>query len=571
MNALQPLSAGVSSSTSEPVQRRFGPFGLKRLLGRSSLTMAWLAEDSRNAQEVFVMMPRRASVAGAQGLKRALDAARRAARVDHPRLQAPFEIGQFAGWLYIACQPRQGVQTLGDWLGAHAQGATALDVAHWGSDALEGLAAVHDAGLAHGDVGLHSLLIDRGGRVHPWGLAVVSPLTSDGAGTAADRDVMSVALLMHQALAGSPPLGEVDLPTVLARSSRERVRLPVSLPVPVPEVLAAIVDRATSSEISRRYVGARSFLRAVDGWRQSATEGKASILANLVARVRLNGHLPALPGHAAKASQAARMDSDSLHAVVDLILEEPALALELLRQLNARQSRSEMEPVISVSRAVQLVGLQGVRRAATALRPWPGVLAASQSAALQIGLLQTRQVAWIARLLAPAGLSVDMVALAAQLQQLGRLLALYHFPDEAAQMSALMQPWVRNGPAAVTEAGLDESTAARTVLGVEVAALGRAVLRHWGVGEELEMIATPLPAGPWARVPQGAQEWIRLVGSCAGEALQAWQCPGALQASELERVAGRYAKALDVTAMDLRSVAEHSYVQIQRNWQQSAP
>lgn len=572
MNALQPSLASQPGFPAQTTQRRFGPFGLKRLLGRSSLTMAWLAEDSRSMQDVLLMLPRRASSAGAEGLKRALDAARRAARIDHPRLQAPSEIGQYAGWLYVACQPRQGAQTLGEWLNGRAEVSTALDVASWCSDVLDGLAAAHDAGLAHGDVGLHSLLIDRAGRVIPWGLAVVAPPPLAEGGAASDRDVLGVGLLMHQLLSGAPPLGEADLPSVLGRLAREPVRLPTTLPQPVPEVLAAIVDRATATQASRRYLSARSLFRAVDEWRQNAAEGRANVLAILLARSRAAGHLPALPGLAARVSKVVGMDSEPLQSVVELILEDPALALELLRQLNtAAQRAPDADPVTSVGRAVQLIGLRGVRRAAGALRPWPGLLPAAQAAPLRLALLRARQVSLLARLLAPVGLPLDMVSLAAQLQQFGRLLALYHFPDEAAQIAALMRPAprVEEGDEQ-PEPEPDEALAARLVIGVELPALGRAVLRQWGADQGLELLATPLGRDQAVRVPQQAPDWVRLVASCAGETLDAWQRAGPAVERELEHVAARYARTLDVKAVDLRSAAERSQLQTQNALRQEA-
>lgn len=545
----------------QATQRRFGHFGLLRLLGRSSVTMAWQAQDLRSRQPVLLMLPRRAHGGSAAQLAKSLEAARRAARVDHPRLQAPSEIGQFAGWLYVACVPRQDSQTLGEWLARRTEPHTSVEVAGWCCDALEGLASVHDAGLSHGDLGLHSLLVDRQGRVLPWGFSVAEPPgAASGPWTAAQRDVAGLGLLMHGLLA-EPAAAELDdLPTGLLQLQVQPLRWDTQAAAAQPALLRSIVERAVALEPGRRYAGARSLLRALDGWRESVGGGgRAAMVALLLSRLRSAGHLPALPGLAARVSRLSRMDDQPLQVLLGWILEDPPLALELLRMVNAgRRSRADAEPVTSLRRALQLVGLQGLRRAAGGLRAWPGGLTAAQAAALREAMLAARQAAHLAMMMAPAGLPLDTVGLVTQLQQFAALLLHYHFPEEAAQWIALCRPVGDGaGPDELT-AGLDEAAAARVVLGLDLPTLARAVLVHWGVGEELQWLATPLAADQPVRVPDQPAGWVRLVASCANETLAAWQDGPQRSRRRLQTVADRYARCLDLRVIDLEAMAERA-------------
>lgn len=544
----------------EAMQRRFGHFGLVRLLGRSSATMAWQARDLRSQQDVLLMLPRRAFGGSAAELGRALEGARRVARVEHPRLQAPSEIGQFAGWLYVACVPRQETRTLGDWLAQRGQPHAAVEVAGWCCDALEGLASVHDAGLAHGDVGLHSLLVDRHGRVRPWGLAVAEAAMAPGAGwTPAQRDVAGMGLLMHGLLAGPLATEVEDLPARLERLRLSPLHWGADSAAALPPVLRAIVDRSVAVEAGRRYAGARSLLRALDGWRESVGAGRATLVTLLLSRLRSAGHLPALPGLASRVSRLSRMDDQPLQVLLGWILEDPPLGLELLRMVNAgRRGRSDAEAVASLRRAMQLVGLQGLRRAAGGLRAWPGGLSVAQAAALSDRLLRARHAAHLAMLMAPSGLALDTVGLVAQLQQFGTLLLYYHFPEEAAQWEALCRPVADGTGADQLTAGLDEAAAARAVLGVELPALTRAVLLHWGVGEELEGLAQPLSTDQPVRLPEQPAGWVRLVASCANETLRAWRDQPVRGGQPLETVAQRYGRSLGLQPVDLESMIRRS-------------
>jgi len=564
MVAAIPPSSLAPASPKAAVQRRFGHFVLKRALGRSSVSMAWLAEDLRSHSEVMLMLPRRARDVETEVLRRALDVARHAARVDHPRVQAASEVGQFSGWIFVACELRQGGQTLQDWVGQRNEWPAPMEVVGWCVDVLDGLAAVHDAGLAHGDIGPHSLLIDRQGRVRPWGFAIAEgggrgdPEQGVQRAAAAARDVLAVAWLLRALLTAEVPLDDLDVHAALQRLEQGLAPQPVGAApaTGVPEGLGPILDRALSPAPQRRYADARSLSRALEGWRQEAGEGRASAPAVMLARIRTVGHLPALPGLASRVAALVRMEARPLNELVDVVLDDPGLALELLRLLNSAGHR-RTEPVSGIRRAMLLLGLQGVRRSAGSLRTWPGLLGPDQARRLERAVQVSRQAARVAVWLAPAGLPADEVKLAALLQQLGRLLVACHFPDAASQIEQLMRPvMMQRGDTRQVLPGLDEATAARSVLGVELPALSRALLRQWGVGSELEQLAWPIERDQAVRTPDRVSGWLRTVASCAQEATDVWMARRQQGTRAFEAVAARYARTLDVTAVDLQAAVE---------------
>jgi HD-like signal output (HDOD) protein len=559
-----PLSAATAASPLAPAagSRRFGRFVLQELLGRSTLTMAWLAHDTRSRCDVLLMLPRTAP--DVHAMPRWMEGARRSARLQHPRLVPVADIGVEDRWPFVACEFAQGMRTLGQHVASMGT-PPPLEVAAWCSDALEGLAYAHEAGVAHGDLGLHSLAIDANGRIAVWGFGAAAAETAVPGGATLDPsqlralrdeaavDVMHAGMVLHGLLAGEPALGEADIGLAVARLPQELVRLPWTLPHPVPEALRAIVNRATDRHEQRRYLSARGLLRALSGWRQAQADDKGGALALLIDRLATVGHLPARPGLAQRVAQLSRMESQRLDELADVVLQDPALAFELLRTINSAQFHAQSEGVITtVRRAMQLIGLNGVRRAASALRAWPGPLREAGARALEQGLRRACLAGHVAEFLSPAGLDAESALLAAQLQHLGRLLILYHFPDEAAQIAQLMQHTPPATPEEQEVPGLSEDAAAMAVLGVDLAPLAAAVGRHWGLGEALQQVMRPLPTAQAVRTPDDVDGWVRLVASCANETLDISRLSPQKQARALAAVAARYQKVLDTTPESLR-------------------
>jgi non-specific serine/threonine protein kinase len=546
--------------------RTFGRFELRELMGRSSRSMAWLARDPRVQQDVWLLIARH-PIDDRHELAAAVDNLRRAARLEHPRLLQSVESGAHGGRAYLVCDRPQGAVTLAQHLSGRKPGAP-VEVVGWAIDALEGLAYLHDAGYAHGDVGLHTLFVGRNGRLQVWGSGMPGSRTAPSPDTttddpedpiasrrhlASDRDVLAIGLLLYAWIAHAPALDEPDVPSAVNRLGQDIVRLPWSLPAPVSDALRAIINRATDRHERRRYLGARSLERALSGWRQVEGSDRGGPLALLLDRLRVNGHLPALPGLAQRVSQLSRMETRRLDELTDVVLEDLALSFELLRSVNSASiGLMSDDGVTTVRRAIQLIGLTGVRRAASNLRAWPGPLRDGAADRLDKAMRRACLAGHLAEILVPAGLDAEGALIAAQLQHLGRLVTCYHFPDEAVQIDELMRPSppLRDGEPPAP--GLTEDAAAMAVLGVDLQSMAHALARHWGLDESVQETMQPLPTHQTVVAPYTVDGWLRLVSSCANETLQAFDAPAAAQPRALAQVANRYARALGVSVDSLK-------------------
>ena len=85
------------------------------------------------------------------------------------------------------------------------------------------------------------------------------------------------------------------------------------------------------------------------------------------------------------------------------------------------------------------------------------------------------------------------------------------------------------------------------VIGVDLAAMAQAVVKHWGLDETALEMMQPLPPQQSVHVPTAVDGWMRLVASCANETLAASRLQSPASGRALVQVCNRYAKALGAT------------------------
>ena len=158
----------------------------------------------------------------------------------------------------------------------------------------------------------------------------------------------------------------------------------------------------------------------------------------------------------------------------------------------------------------------------------------------------------VAQALRPAGYDAEVVHLVTLLQNLGRLVTTYHFPDELQQIHRLMQSAPPLQAGEPEQAGMSEQAASRAVLGTDIEGIGTAVARHWGLDDGVLHLIRRMPLATQPRTVDNDDDMLRAVASCANEAIDANALPVSRRQQALRRVAQRYARALRIGFNDLQ-------------------
>ena len=577
--------AAVLPTNAAPT-RRFGRFELKLLVGKSLATNTWLAFDSALKSDVLLCVPRVQPGNAAETDNWTQDVLR-ASKLKHPGLLEMIDMGTHEGWPFTVHE-RSDRSTLAERLQPGQAAIAQQDVVTWVVDILDGLAYAHDAGVAHRDLALHNIVIDPAGHARLIGLSAgIAAKVSGNAAPAlgrheqrfwAERDILMVGLVLHRLLAGHAALDDNDFGHAAERVGPEIVRLPWSTPQPVPETMRAIVNRATDRQQRQRYLNARTLLAALQGWVKTNSQESAGPLSLLMDRLNTVGHLPSRSTDSDVVQRLLTNEQLRVDGIVDQLANDPAICWELLRAINAsrRQAGSD-DTVTSLSRTIVLLGQQGLRKLCSNVRTWPGVLSqvpskserassASPIDALDHELKLTCTAAMAARWLRPFNIGDEEVMMAAMSQRLGRLLLLYHYPDESAQITRLMMPAPPQEIGGKPTPGMNYAAATGAVLGINPDELTGAVLRHWGLGESL--IQSVKPFGDVApRHPENSDDWLRLIANLSNELCGVIGRPQTQQMVLLNHILARYARPAQMGQKEMQEALKRALGAVDTQWQ----
>lgn len=253
-------------------RRQFGPYQVVSTLGEGSRAQVFLCQRE-GLERLFALKVLRSDLPADQ-LQRSQRGARLAAKVQHPNVVRPLDIGQTPeGALYIAMDhvPGDDLRRRLERSGPFGWRQAADLIA----DAAEGVDAAHRVGVVHRDLEPSNLILNgRTGRVQvlDFGLArdanAASTISASGevAGSPVymapeqisegevgpPADVYSLAVILYELICGEPPFLGRDL-LELQRKIVAGQRLGLRERVPeVPRELEELLDRAMASDPRRR-------------------------------------------------------------------------------------------------------------------------------------------------------------------------------------------------------------------------------------------------------------------------------------------------------------------------------
>lgn len=548
-NSRPPLATGALRASDT-----LGRFELRRILGQGAQSTVWLAFDPRLEREVAIKVMRPSSGSDDQAVAQWLQEARSVGRVTHPNIVPVYEADIQDRQPYLVFEYIAG-QTLGQAIRQRGALPAAEAVALM-LDVLDAVAVAHAAGVVHRDLKPSNVLLDAAGRarVTDFGIAAriqdrnrtepgvssggtigyLSPEAANGAAPAASMDIFSAGVVLAEMLMGKPLIEERDPYRAVYRVVHEQLMLPPGLGADVDDGLRAIVMRALARDTSQRFVSAQVFRSALQEWAKPAVDTSADTVgaANsgtidfLLRRMRHKSDFPALSDSVVRIQSMAASDTESVNSVTNEILKDVALTNKLLRLVNSAHF-ARGGSISTVSRAVTLVGFNGIRNMALSLVLLEHMQDKAHAAQLREEFLRSLMAGTIGSELCSVQRESEEAFIGAMFQNLGRLLVQYYFPEEASRVRSLMQ--TRREP-------LTETAASTNVLGLTFEDLGLGIARAWSLPTSIQRCMRKPSGTPPLVSPADSTERIRWIALASNEMADV------LLHSESDQIAARMAE-----------------------------
>ncbi|MBP6902942.1 MAG: HDOD domain-containing protein [Burkholderiaceae bacterium] len=565
--------------------QHLGRFRLLAELGRGAQATVWRALDERLQREVALKLFSFAPEAGhSQAADEAggwLHEARAVSRLSHPHIVPVFDADLVDGRAALVFELVPG-PTLSETLKRNgampARAAVELMLG-----VVDALRIAHEQGIVHRDLKPSNILIDAAGRarVMDFGIAAriapgaaapterliagtpgyLSPEGARGDAPSPQMDVFAAGVILAEMLQGQRLLQERDVRRALERVQSEDLQLADS--AAADDRLRALVQRALARDPAARFDSAASLRDALMQWLEPPDEvlplestGHGT-LDFLLRRMRHKSDFPALSQRVVRIQRMAASESETLPRLADEILQDVALTGKLLRLVNSAHFRRDPQGVATVSRAVALVGLAGIRNLALSLVLVEHMKDKAHAQRLRECFLRALLAGQMAQELVGNAREAEEAFLGAMFYNLGPLLAEYYFPDEA---DAVREQLARTPSDGRTHPDTVADRVAAQVLGLGWEALGMGVARHWGLPEALQQcMRRPSSASPSKLLPPGHERlrWLAVASNEAAEAL--WAHEGEALVPLLDGVSGRHGRALGLGTSDLRRAAENAH------------
>jgi serine/threonine protein kinase len=510
-----------------------GRFELRKVLGQGAQSTVWLAFDPRLEREVAIKVMRPGDGSDDQAVSAWLQEARSVGRVTHPNIVPVYEADIQGRQPYLVFEYVAG-KTL-DQLVQERGALPPPEAVALMMDVLDAVAVAHAAGVVHRDLKPSNVLVDAAGRarVMDFGIAArikdrndsdpvaasggtvgyLSPEAANGAAPAASMDIFSAGVVLAELIMGKRLIEERDPYRAIYRVVHEQLMLPANLNAEVDDRLRAIVMRALARDPKQRFSSARAFQSELEQWAKpveasaDSSAGANSTLEFLLRRMRHKSDFPALSDSVVRIQSMATSETESVNSVTNEILKDVALTNKLLRLVNsAHYARGGN--ISTVSRAVSLVGFNGIRNMALSLVLLEHMQDKAHAAQLKEEFLRSLMAGSIAGELCPVLRESEEAFIGSMFQNLGRLLVQFYFPEEATQVRGLVQS--QREP-------LTEAVASTRVLGLSFEDLGLGIAKAWGLPQGIQRCMRKPVGTPPGSAPADTGERIRWIALASNE------------------------------------------------------
>jgi HD-like signal output (HDOD) protein len=283
---------------------------------------------------------------------------------------------------------------------------------------------------------------------------------------------------------------------------------------------------------------------------EPAGESRQNALDILLRRMQAGSDFPALSEAIGAINRIASSEKEGVNELSNNILKDFALTNKLLKVANvAFYNQVGGGAISTISRAVVILGFDAVRSIALSLILLDNLEHKEHAQLLKEEFVKVLYAGMLAREMGNKAhvKDVEEAFIGAMLHNLGRMLAMFYFPEETATIRQRVEA-----------EDLSDARASFEVLGISFENLGMGIARSWGFPDQLVQTMKALPAG---KVKKNANNTDRLqaLAGFSNELCEIILCtPDADRAKALAKLTARFGDSLPMTEKQLAGLMERS-------------
>ncbi|MGV8991536.1 MAG: HDOD domain-containing protein [Thiobacillus sp.] len=264
---------------------------------------------------------------------------------------------------------------------------------------------------------------------------------------------------------------------------------------------------------------------------------------DILLHMQSGSDFPALSEAIGAINRIASSDREGVNELSNNILKDFALTNKLLKLVNvAFYNPVGGGSISTISRAVVILGFDAVRSIALSLILFDNMSNKAHAQQLKEEFVKVLYAGMMAREMAREMRvkDVEEAFIGAMLHNLGRMLAMFYFPEEIVSIRQRVEV-----------EGLSDARASAEVLGVTLEALGIGIARSWGFPDQLVQTMKKLPTGKIRKCTNNSDRLCALAGFSNELCEAVLETSDADRGKVLTRLAARFGDSLQVTEKQL--------------------
>jgi len=434
-----------------------GRFALIQKLGKGAQGIVYLAEDTQLGRKVAIK-----TIDHHQHDAEQLNQeAKHVSQLNHPHIIPLYEIGYHNEQPFLVYQYYEGEQ-LKQRLKRDGK-LKQYEAVKIINQVLEGIGYAHKNNIIHRDLNPSNLLIDKEGntRIMDFGISIIAgtvtasneitgtvnylapeQLSNGELGPAVD--IFASGLLLYELLTNHQVYSANSPMAVMYKIGNEKVPPPSARNPEINKDLDAICMKALEKDPANRYSNAmemqmalKKYLKVDNDDKEDRTDSKtATTIGFLLRRMKRKPDFPAISENITKINQKTSIShKSSANELANVILKDFALTTKVIRLVNSSFYGQFGGDVTTVSRAIVILGYEQVRSAVISITLFDHMQNKEQAndlknvayTSLLSGIIAREKARQMKNINAE---DVETVFVTAMFHLLGKLLAIYYFPED---------------------------------------------------------------------------------------------------------------------------------------------